>query len=83
MMMKMRRRKKEKEWEEKKMAVKKYRYSPNWCGSVGWALSSKLKGHQFDSQSGHMPGLPARSPRSHSMFLSLSFSFPSPLSRDR
>ena len=30
---------------------------PNWCGSVGWLLSSKPKGHQFDSWSEHMPGL--------------------------
>ena len=36
--------------------------SPDWCGSVGWALSHKLKGHLFNSQSGHMPGLGARFP---------------------
>ena len=34
---------------------------PNWCGSVGWLLSSKPKGHQFDSWSEHMPGFWARS----------------------
>ena len=36
--------------------------SPDWCGSVGWALSCKLKGRHFNSQSGHLPGLWARSP---------------------
>ncbi|KAF6078291.1 hypothetical protein HJG60_009152 [Phyllostomus discolor] len=25
------------------------------CGSVGWASAHKAKGHQFNSQSGHMP----------------------------
>ena len=34
---------------------------PDWCGSVGWASSLKPKGHQFNSQSGHMSGLQARS----------------------
>ena len=32
------------------------------CGSVSWALSPKPKGRRFDSQSGHMSGLWARSP---------------------
>ena len=32
------------------------------CGSVDWAPFCKLKGHQFNSQSGHLPGLWARSP---------------------
>ena len=36
--------------------------SPGCCGSVDWALASKTKGHHFDSQSRHMPGLWARSP---------------------
>ena len=30
-------------------------------GSLGWALSRKLKGNLFDSWSGHMPGLQGRS----------------------
>ena len=32
---------------------------PDVCGSVGWASSNKVKpkGCQFDSWSGHMPGL--------------------------
>ena len=33
------------------------RMHPGWCGSVDWALSCDPKGHQFDSRSGHMPGL--------------------------
>ena len=36
--------------------------SPGWCGSVDGAWTCEPKGHQFDSQSGHMPGLQARSP---------------------
>ena len=35
---------------------------PGWCGSVDGAPDSEAKGHQLDSQSGHMPGLWARSP---------------------
>ena len=35
---------------------------PGWCGSVDWVLACEPKGHQFDSQLGHMPGLQARSP---------------------
>ena len=35
--------------------------SPGWCSSVDWARVCKPKGHQFDSQSGHMPGFPTRS----------------------
>ena len=27
---------------------------PGQCGSVGWTLSHKSKGHRFDSLSGHM-----------------------------
>ena len=36
--------------------------NPGWCGSVDWMLACKPKGHQFNSQSRHMPGLQARSP---------------------
>ena len=36
--------------------------SSGWCGSVDWMPVCKPKGHQFNSQSGHMPGLQARSP---------------------
>ena len=38
------------------------RIHPGWCGSVDWALACKPNGRWFDSQSGHMPGLHARSP---------------------
>ena len=70
----------------------KIKRGPGGCSSVDWVPACKPKGHQFDSQSGHMPGLLARSPAgdmwevtdwsmSHTlMFLSLSFSLPSPLS---
>ena len=36
--------------------------SPGWCGSVDWAPAYEPKGRQFDSQSGHMPGLQDRFP---------------------
>ena len=59
-------------------------YCPGWRGSPRWTTFSWVpacepKGHWFDSQSGHMPGLPARSPvgrmrGNHTLvFLSLSF----------
>ena len=35
---------------------------PGWRGSVDWAPAWEPKGLWFDSQSGHMPGLQARSP---------------------
>ena len=35
--------------------------SPGWCGSVDWASACGPKGPWLDSQSGHMPGLQARS----------------------
>ena len=42
---------------------KKYCYfSPGLSGSVHWVPTCKPKGHQFASQSGHTPGLKARSP---------------------
>ena len=56
---------------------------PDRCGSVCWVSSHKAKGRQFDSQSGHMPGLWVQSPLgacaggSQSMFLSyISVSLP-------
>ena len=33
-----------------------------WCGSVNGALACEPKSRQFNSQSGHMPGMQARSP---------------------
>ena len=41
---------------------KKYKHSPDWYGSLAWALSYKPKGHWFDSWSGYMPGLWAKLP---------------------
>ena len=40
----------------------KKKTSPGGHGSVGWALFCRVKGHWFDSWSGHMPGLWVRSP---------------------
>ena len=37
-------------------------FCPGWCGSMDWAPACKPKGHWFNSMSGHMPGLRARSP---------------------
>ena len=42
--------------------IKKMKYCPGQCGSVGWASSCKGKGHQFDFCLGHMSGLWAWSP---------------------
>ena len=63
--------------------------SPGWCGSVDWAWACELKSCWFSSQSGHMPGLQTRSlvgareATTHWWVLSFSFSFPSPLSKDK
>ena len=38
------------------------RRSLGWCGSVDWAWASEPKCHHFNSQSGHMSALRARSP---------------------
>ena len=63
---------------------------PGWHGSMDWVLACKLKGRWFDSPSGHMPGLRARSPvegvreGNHTlMFLSFSLSYPPPLSKNK
>ena len=60
---------------------KKKKLNPGWCGSVDCTPACEPKGWWFDSQSGHMPGLWVRSPEL--MFLSLSFSLPSPLSKNK
>ena len=39
--------------------IKSRLFCPGWCASVDWVLACKPKGGQFDSQSGHMPGLQA------------------------
>ena len=36
-------------------------WGPGWCSSVDWAWACEWKGCQFGSQSGHRPGLWARS----------------------
>ena len=36
-------------------------FSPDWCGSVDWAPACKPKSGRFNSQSGHMLGLQAKS----------------------
>ena len=69
--------------------------SPSWCGSVDWVSVCKPKHCQFDSQSGHMPGLQTGSlvggvrEATHwcishaSMVLSLSYFLLSPLSKKK
>ena len=42
--------------------LKVKKFCPGWCGSVDGVWACKPKGCEFDSQSGHMPGLQARSP---------------------
>ena len=76
------------------LSVAESKAHPEWCGSVGWASTYKLKGHWFKSRSGHKPGFPARFPvrgvweatgwclSLTSVFLFLSFSLPSPLSEN-
>ena len=39
-----------------------FNFHPGWCGSVDWVLAWGPRGQQFNSYSGHMPGLWARSP---------------------
>ena len=36
--------------------IKKKKSCPGWYGSLDWALVCKQKGHQFNTQSGHVPG---------------------------
>ena len=47
---------------KEKKEKKRRRRSPGLCGSVGWALSHRLKGCQFNSPWGHVAGLWVRSP---------------------
>ena len=46
----------------KEIYMKDQRSVPGWCGSVDSVPACEPKGHKFDSQTGHMPGLKARSP---------------------
>ena len=74
--------------------IVKKKNSSDWCGSVGWASAHKEKGRWFDFQSGHVPGLRARSPVGGvreatywcfsytSKFASISFSLPYRLSKN-
>ena len=45
------------EWKDIKIPYKILLFSPGWCGSVDSVPACELKGHQFNSQSGHMPRL--------------------------
>ena len=60
-------------------------FSPGCSGSVDWVPACKPKGHWFDSWPGHIPGLWAKPQGiSHTLlFLSLSFSLPSLLSKSK
>ena len=64
-------------------------FSPSWCGSVNWVPVRVLKNRRFNSWSGHVPGLRARSPvgdivrGNWSMFLPLSFSLLFTLSKNK
>ena len=42
--------------------TKETNISPGWCGSEDRVPACQPKGRRFNSQSGHMPGLQARSP---------------------
>ena len=42
--------------------MSKGHFSPHWQGSVDWVPAWEPKGHWFNSQSGHVPGLLARPP---------------------
>ena len=44
-------------------SFKNWKSCPGWCGLVDWVLACEAKGHWFDSQWGHMPGLGPRSPK--------------------
>ena len=63
--------------------------SPGWCGSVDWVPVCEPKGCQFDSQSGHMLGLQARSTgggvwqATTHWYFSPSFYLPSPVPKDK
>ena len=63
---------------------------PGWCSSVDWAQACEPKGYQLDSQSRAHAWVAGRVPsRGHMrgnhtlMLLSLSFSFPSPLPKNK
>ena len=50
-------------WKHVSLTINKtFKCLPGWCGSVDWTPGQRVKGHWFHSQSGHIPGLQARSP---------------------
>ena len=65
-------------------------FSPGWCDFVDLVLACKPKGSRFNSQSrahawvaGQVPGWGHARGNHTLMFLSLSFSFPSPLYKNK
>ena len=60
---------------------------PALAGVAQWIECWPAKGSLFDSQSGHIPGLwarcPARRAKAPQIDVSLSFSLPSPLSKNK
>ena len=58
---------------------KKIRWCPGWCGPVDWALNCEAGGCQFDSRSGHMPGLRDMRKGQPHTDISRPLSLPSPL----
>ena len=62
------------------VTIKNYEDCFGWCGSVDWALACKLKSHWYDSPSGYMPALWARSPVGGVWEATTQWCFPSPLS---
>ena len=71
------------------LLIKGRHYYPGWCGSVDWVMACEPKGHWFDSQSGlwatsAVGGVWEAMDISCTLeFLSLSFSLPSFLSKNK
>ena len=68
----------------------KNKVSPGWCGSVDWTPACKPKGCRFNSQSrahawvaGQVPSRGCARGNHTLILLSLSFSLPSPLSKNK
>ena len=53
---------KERSMLKKNSLIKKDLFITAWCDSMDWVPACEPKVHWFNSQSGHMPGLWARSP---------------------
>ena len=56
--------------------IKIKNFYPGWCSSVNWAQAWEPKGHQFDSQSEHTPGLQARFPVGGAQEATIHWCFP-------